>query len=282
MIRMTSAGLLAAGSALALTATPALAQDEQRNDYTGFYIGISGGGAVQNNDRHDTVQFDVPANGSFGDTVTTTTGANAFSPGFCNGAARSALVASGCNADRDNAEYAAKVGYDRQIGAHTVAGLVLEGSKTNARDYTTAFSTTPASYTFSRSLDYAVSARARLGYTPNGSGLFYVTGGGSYGKLKHRFRTTNTANTFTQRGGDNDWGYQVGGGAEFALTSGVGVGLEYLYNRYRDNDYFVAVGQGTAPATNPFIRQGGAGTNMRPSDRDFDFHSLRVNLFYKF
>jgi outer membrane immunogenic protein len=72
------------------------------------------------------------------------------------------------------------------------------------------------------------------------------------------------------------WGYQVGGGAELAVASGLGLGLEYLYSKYDDEDYFVAIG-----ASNP-QNAFRAGTNFRPSEQDFSFHTIRANLIYKF
>ena len=281
MPKTRSIQLLAAVAAVGLSAGPALAQDDTRSNYDGFYVAGSLGAAFQKNDRDDTVLFDINSDGTYGDTVTTTTGANAFSPGFCNGKANAATVGGLCRKDEDDLEYAIKVGLDGHVTDHIVAGVVLEGSMTDIEDSTTAFSTTPASYTFLRGLDYAISARGRLGFTPDGSGLFYVTMGPSYAQLDHDFRTTNTANAFDQNGGDRVFGYQMGGGAEFTLAQGLGVGLEYLYSKYDDEDYFVRITQGTAAATNPFIRQFGA-TNFRPSDRDLDFHTIRVNAIYKF
>ncbi|MFC4294637.1 outer membrane protein [Novosphingobium tardum] len=281
LTRLTAVAI-ASSTAAVVIPSPAFAHDDQRSNYDGPYIAVSAGAAMQNNDRKNVVVFDVNRDGNFADTVTTTTGANAFSPGFCNGAATSNSRASGCRGDKNGREYSVKVGYDAQMGDHFVTGVVLEGAKTDIRDATTAFSTTPASYTFIRKADYSISARGRFGYTPNGSGLFYVTGGPSYAKIKNRFRTTNTANSFTQvNANDGEFGYQMGGGAEFAVTSGVGVGIEYLYNSYKNDDYYVAVGPGTAPATNPFIRQGG-GTNFRSSGNQLNYHSVRVNLLYKF
>lgn len=270
-----------AAAALALAASPAAAQDDSRSNYDGVYVAASIGAAIQSNDRGDTTPFDVNLDGVFADTVTTTTGANAFSPGFCNGQGLAATAAAGCDGDSDDLEYAIKIGIDGHVTDHIVAGVVLEGSMTDLEDGTSSFSTTPANYVFRRGLDYAISARGRLGYTPDGSGLFYVTGGPSYAKLDHQFSSTNTANVFDQRGGDRVWGYQMGGGVEFTLAQGLGIGLEYLYSKYDDEDYFVNIGRGTAAATNPFVRQFGE-TNFRPSDRDLDFHAIRVNAIYKF
>jgi outer membrane immunogenic protein len=268
------------GAAPILASAPAAAQDT-RSSYDGVYVAGSLGATMQRNDGRDRVVFDINSDGIFGDTLTTTTGANAFSPGFCNGGALGNSVGFGCNRDDDDLEFAVKVGMDGHFARNLVAGVVLEGSMTDAEDSTAAFSTTPASYTFTRGLDYAISARGRIGFTPDGSGLFYVTGGPSYAKLDHSFRTTNTANAFQQQGGDMVWGYQMGGGAEFTLPEGFGVGIEYLYSKYNDEDSFVRVTQGTAPASNPFVRQFGA-TNFRSSDDDFDFHVIRVNAIYKF
>jgi outer membrane immunogenic protein len=112
--------------------------------------------------------------------------------------------------------------------------------------------------------------------------LLYATGGGSYARINHTFTTTNTANAFTTNNDDDmRFGYQVGGGAEIMLTDHISLGLEYLYNNYKDDKFFVGIGPGTAPATNPFLLNGG-GTNLRPSDTRFDFHSLRGTLSFQF
>jgi outer membrane immunogenic protein len=162
-----------------------------------------------------------------------------------------------------------------------VVGGLFEASKNNSTDGVSAFSTTPASYSFNRKLDYALSLRARGGYTPGGGILFYATGGGSYAKINHGFATTNTANTFTElNDGKRVWGWQAGGGGEVMITDNVSLGIEYLYNRYRDTKYAVAVGQGTAPATNPFVLAGGV--NMRPNDFHYGFHSLRATVNFQF
>lgn len=81
---------------------------------------------------------------------------------------------------------------------------------------------------------------ARAGYTPGGGALFYVTGGGSYAKIDHSFTTTNTANAFDERrDGKMVWGWQAGGGTEIMVTR-THV-WKYLYNRYDDSKYNVAV-----------------------------------------
>lgn len=275
--------------ALAAASSPAFAQDtasggfDRDTHFDGPYISGFAGWAAQGNDGGDTILFDTNGDGTFDNNVNTAAGANAFSPGFCNGVALTAVAANGCSGDKDGFEYGGRVGYDSRMGGgNFVIGGLVEFSKNKAKDGTSAFSTTPANYGIVRKLDYAVSARARAGYTPGGGALFYVTGGGSYAKIDHNFFTSNTVNAFDEdRDGKRVWGWQAGGGGEVMLTNNISLGLEYLFNRYRDNKYTVGVTQGTAAATNPFI-QVSPQTDLRTSDKDFEFHSLRATVSYQF
>ena len=268
-------GLTAAGTASA--------QDARDTHFDGVYVSGTIGRTVQPN-AQDRVVFDTNRDGTYGDVVRTAAGVDAFGPGFCQGSAGGATPAAGCSRNNgDDWEYAGRIGYDgRVMGGNFVAGALVEVSKAQSRDAVSAFSTTPARYTLGRELDVAVSVRGRLGYTPGGGALFYVTGGPSYARIDHTFSTSNTANAFTEVN-DGKWvfGGQVGGGAEVMLTNNVSLGLEYLFNSYKDSKYRVEVTQGTAAATNPFLLNGG-GTFMRPSNRNYDFHSLRASLSYQF
>lgn len=273
-------------SAVALAATaaamPALAQDRDSH-FDGPYVSGFVGVGMQNNDRGDTLVFDTDGDGAFDDQVNTTAPANAFGPGFCNGYANGPTPATGCRSDKDRLEFGGRIGFDKRMGGNFVAGALLEGSRNNSKDATSGFSTTPAAYALQRQLDYAISLRGRIGYTPGGGALFYATGGGSYARIDHLFDTTNTTNSFDERRDKKMvWGWQAGGGGEVMITDNISLGLEYLYNRYRDNKYYVAVGQGTAnPATNPFLLVSG-GTDIRPSDKNFDFHSVRAAVSFQF
>jgi outer membrane immunogenic protein len=266
--------------AMAAIASPALAQDEADESFDGLYVGVSAGYvAPQGSNKVNPVQFDTNRDGDYAETVNTSTGANAFSPGFCPGQA-SGTALGDCGGDDNGLEYAGRIGFDIQSG-NIVFGALVEGSKSKAVDFASAYSTTPAGYHLSRELDYAASVRGRLGFTPDSRVLMYATGGGSYARIKHGFSTTNTANSFTPTDDDSMvWGWQAGGGAEVKLAGSLTFGLEYLYNRYNDNKYYVAVGQGTAPATNPFLLNGG-GTNLRQDSR-FDFHTLRATVGLRF
>lgn len=282
--------LLAAATAAIAIAVPASAQDSAESttpsDYfNGFYVGGTFGLDTTANDDDGGLVFDTNRDGSFDNNVNTTTGANAFSPGFCGGTALGNSAAGGCADDDDSYAYSIRAGVDRRLGGDglLVAGLVAEATKSESRDFVSGFSTTPASYTVSRGLDHSFALRGRLGMSPgDGRGLFYVTGGLAYGKMEHDFFTTNTANSFAQVDDDEyELGGQIGGGAELYITPNLSLNFEYLYQSFEDDNYYVAVGQGTAPATNPFLLNGG-GTNLRPANTDLNLHSFRVGANFRF
>ena len=274
--------IFACGAAAVTCSSAAFAQEEDRY-FDGFYVSGAIGLEFAEDNRDDVILFDTNRDGNFNNTVNTAAGADAFSPGFCAGTAVSA-ASGNCRGNRQNEGYALRVGVDKHLGnGPFVAGLLIEGAKPGVEEFTTGFSTTPASYTFGREIDWSVNARARLGISPgNGRALLYGTGGVGYARIDHSFTTSNGANSFTPDN-ERDWqfGWQAGGGAEVMLTRNLGLGLEYLYSRYNDDDYTVAVGPGTAPATNPFLLESG-GTDMRLSNDKFDFHALRATVNLRF
>lgn len=270
-------------AALTAVSAQAVSAQEAGPYFEGFYVS----GAVSLDtplDDATRIVFDTNRDGTFEDQVLTTTGSNAFSPGFCSGAARGATAGARCTSDKEDIGYAIRAGYDFRVGSGPlVAGVVVEASSSDAIDFTTAFSTTPASYTTSREIDYSFALRSRAGYSPgDGRGLFYITGGVAYARINHGFSTTNTANAFTINNDDDmRLGVQAGGGAELMLTPNIGIGLEYLYSRYDDDQFFVAVDRGTAGATNPFLLVSG-GTNLRPAQTDLELQSFRVTASFHF
>lgn len=268
--------VLLSGLTAGLFVTPAYAQEE--GDFGGPYASVVAGIAVP--DGNDAgVTFDRGRDGNFGDTITTAAGADAFSPGFCAGIALGNSAAGGCADDSNEPEVGLRLGYDVKFGSFLV-GALIEGSRSPLEDNTTAFSTTPASYIFSRQAEYIAAARARAGLVL-GRTLFYGTGGVAAAKMDNEFRSSNTANSFVQNAAD-DWaeGYQAGGGIEHHLNPRVRLGLEYLYNEFRDRDYSVTVGNGTAGVLNPFVL--GGGVDMKPVSERFKFQSARVSLSFGF
>jgi outer membrane immunogenic protein len=263
-----------ATAAAVMIASPAQAEDE----FDGVYAGVSIGYDFQAGDGDETITFDRGSNGSFGETVTTAAGANAFSPGFCGGEATS-TANSNCKPDSDGVSYNARVGYDRQMGKF-VLGVVGEIGTADVRDSVSAFSTTPAFYYMERNIDYTAALRLRAGFTPAEKTLLYATGGVAYAKLDQSFETSNTANAFEVIADDSGWGYQLGAGVEQKIGTNFSVGVEYLYTKYNDDKTIIRVTQGTAPATNPFVLAGGVDF-LRAND-DFNLQSLRVVASYRF
>ena len=97
--------------ASAMVTTPALADDQ----FDGVYGSVSIGYDFQAGDSDETITFDRGSNGSFGETVTTAAGADAFAPGFCGGEATS-TANTNCEPDSDGVGFTARVGYDSQMG----------------------------------------------------------------------------------------------------------------------------------------------------------------------
>lgn len=273
-----------------LTAIPAAAQETtDEAPFSGGYIGAAGGYDVQRNDRNPSILFDRGADGRFGDTVTTAGGANAFGApigGFCNGVATGATgpanptTPARCGHDKDGWAYYGRVGFDHQRGP-VVVGAVGEFGRSEINDSTTAFSTTPASYTFYREIDWEASIRGRLGFAA-GTTLFYGAFGPSYARITSKFFTTNATNAFAGRGERNQWGITGGGGIEQKLSKNFSIGLEYMHHRYDDGDYRVRATQGTAAATNPFVLGAPAGTDFRRSDTKFVWSSVRATAAFRF
>ena len=279
---------LAAAGALLVSGT-AFAQDSDpsvSSGFSGIYVGAAGGYDVQPNDGNSGIQFDRNLDGTFGDTVLTGTGANAFGPGFCGGRAQAAQGprngGPGCGKDRDDWSYNARIGFDHQSGL-IVYGVLGEFGRTHIRDSVTGFSSTPANYVMSREVDWEAAVRARAGYTPNDSTLFYGTFGPSLARIDSSFSSSQSTNSFTDRGDKNTFGFQGGGGIEQRFGDHFSVGLEYVYHQYQDNDYRV---RAAGPAGTPFTNaaNGGTveGTDFRRSDDKFRWHSMRATAAFRF
>lgn len=271
---------LSVASTVLLGAGAAAAQDWQ-----GFYAGgFAGYSKVQGQDD-ERILFDTDLDGNFNDTVRTmnaTTGPDAFSPGFCDGSPNANNAAAGCQDDKDDGgEIGGRVGYDFQSGSF-VFGALVEFGKPDGEDSVTAFSTTPANYSFEQQLDYLAAARVRLGFA-TGRFLPYVTGGFASGNLNSTYATSNTANSFTPlKQDDTAEGFQVGGGIETKVASNFSVGLEYIYTDLDVEPHTVRTGPGTAPTSNPFLLRNPQGTDQRRSGDSFELHSFRVTAAVRF
>lgn len=264
-------------AALGLLAAAA-ASTSQAQDWTGAYIGAQAGGVSQRDRGGQSVNFDTNLDGAFSDRVNNAAGANAFGPGFCNGATYSSTPGSCADKDDTEFEFGGRAGYDWQFGGFVV-GVVGEATRMRVQDSVTAFSTTPASYTMTRELKGVLAARARAGYAL-GRTLAYATGGYAWADVDHGFSTTNTANTFTKTENDDRVdGWQVGGGIEHKLTDNVSMGLEYLQTNLQDDGFRV---RASGPAGGPFTTANSSGTDFARSEDDLKVHSVRLTAAYRF
>lgn len=268
--------VLTAIAGISTFAAPAFAQT---SDWSGLYIGGSAGYADKGGNSGETLVFDTDRDGVYDDQVNTAAPANAFSPGFCNGAAVGNAPAAGCTSPGGEFGYGVRVGYDWQFG-QWVFGLVGEAAKADVADAVSGFSTTPASYTFQRELDYTLAARLRAGYAFDNV-LLYATGGMAWGELDRTFSTTNGANSFTEINDDSADGYQVGAGVEWMWSDNFSIGFEYLRTSLDDDEYAVDVGPGTAPATNPFLLVNPAGTFMTRSEDQFEYDTYSLTAAWR-
>ena len=274
---MTASRLAPALAAvLAAAALPAAAQDA----WTGGYVGVYAGAVSEPDDDADRFLFDTNLDGGFNDTVRTAAGADAFSPGFCNGVARDRTPAAGCDENTGGADYGVRAGYDWQVG-NWVFGALLEYGANDIRDAVSAFSTTPARYTMIRKIESLAALRGRAGWAFDDRQLAYVTAGIAKASVENRHFSSNTVNTFRDSSEGNAEGTQVGIGYERRIGERWSLSAEYLMTMLEDDDFRVRA-SGPAPATNPFIIANPNGTDFRRSDEDFDFGTFRVALSWRF
>lgn len=270
---------IATVTAALLLPSPALAQ---ALDWSGPYVGGRVGYGYQPEDTGERVEFDTNLDGSFGDTVRTAGGANAFAPGFCGGTADSA-TATECNQDKNGIEFGVHAGYDHQVaGTSMLIGVVAEIERSKVRDGVTAFSSTPAFYSFERRLRGSAGVRARAGVI-FGNTLGYGTAGFAYGKVRRSFTTSNRVNTFTLSDDDDrSVGYRVGGGVEHRLTGNISIGAQYLFTGFKDKDFTVRTGGANVPVSNPFILVNPNGTDLRRTSSRFNINNLSVVANFRF
>lgn len=184
--------------------------------WTGFYIGVNGGGAWGHSDPKTSTVFSptgyfatssVPAIGAIGAQHVSTSGG----------------IAGG------------QLGYNWQFGA-TVLGieadidwLGLSGSTTGSGIYPCC---APTAFTITSSVksDWLFTLRPRLGFAVD-HWLFYATGGLAVADVKANFLFTDTFATALESGAISQTraGWTVGAGAEYAFAGPWSVKVEYLH-----------------------------------------------------
>lgn len=275
-----TARLIAVTACVSLSAFAAPAFAQTAASWTGFYTGGGVGYSEQSGNDGELVLFDTNRDGVFGDTVRTGAGVDAFSPGFCNGGAMGRTPADGCRFSDGNLNLSLRAGYDWQVGSWVFGG-VIDIAQVRLGEDVTAFSTTPASYTFARDLESTVALRARGGYAFDRY-LAYGTAGFVRGEIDHSFSTTNTVNSFTLSNPDDTMGYQVGAGIEMLWGEHLSFGLEYLYTSIEDDEFTVDVGPGTSPITSPFRIVNPAGTFFSRDEDEFDYDTISATIAWRY
>lgn len=255
---ITLSALLAAGFA-----APALADD---GDWTGPYVGVSGGYTAAKSDSS------VALSGSW------STEAQSLRDFVTSSWAAKQSV--------DQVNYGAQLGYNAQVGGSFVVGLEAEISGLSGSDKVTrgplAYPAAPSlAYTISNSVDPKVfyGARAKAGIASNNT-LFYVTGGWAW-------TNTDVGTEIVSNGGYHKSaalshtfnGWTAGAGIEQKFGSNLSARLDYAYSDQGDFSYPTAYVTGSTfnnpTATPPVVYN-------ETITQDLRLHMIRVGLNYHF
>lgn len=265
MTKITAA--VTALTAAALMAAPAFSQDlspiysaPASSGWTGAYVGIFGGAAF-NPATPGVLQIDQNLDGNFNQPLNADLGGrfgNAFfgaiEGGFTGGIA---------------------AGYDMQMDQFVVGGIV-DIAYADYADRQVAVSNTPATYTELREVGVLGTIRGRAGYLVTDNMLAYVHGGLAVGDVRNSFTSPGNPNGVTTGGQGVQAGFQIGAGLETKVTDTITFGVEYAYTNLGTNNFNTRFANGPFGVVNP------AGSDLRGSDRELDFHTVKATLKYRF
>jgi outer membrane immunogenic protein len=255
--------LMLAGFALAVFVAPAMAADMPLKarpapapawSWTGLYVGINGGGSVGNDSS--TASF-----------TGTPVPVLEFNEAFGRSLA--------------GAVFGGQIGYNWHVAPQWVIGVEGDWDWTGQKNSACLFGCGPnffgpTSGTFmfdDQSLKWVATARGRLGYA-DGTTLWYVTGGGAWGRFEESITAGGTTASLQTAASFSTTksGWTIGGGVETALWhSGWSAKLEYLYV-----DLGTITNAYATPATN-FLGTGIVASSSRVQD-----HIFRIGLNYRF
>jgi len=166
--------------------------------------------------------------------------------------------------NRDGVFGGLHLGYNLQFGAW-VLGLQAEYNFAGITGSTTAFP-----LQLSSALRQFGSVDGRLGLAFN-RWLVYAIGGFAYADQRHSI--VNGAIPLTRDYGANEYGWDVGGGVEYALTNNWTARLEYRYYNWGKKGY-------TDPLFGSLV---GAIVGVQPVHNTTEtMHTIRAGLTYKF
>jgi outer membrane immunogenic protein len=265
--------------------------------WTGFYVGVNGGGAWAGSNNNSYVLYDPKPD--TGDTTPSL---------YSSGGNRSGWLIGGT------------VGYNYQFGAGSGFVIGVEGDidyLSNNNKNRSAYLNCPVAscgvvggigadgngyagtyvgLASGSGNNYFGTIRARLGWAFDHF-LIYATGGFAFGgagnsgtatlsywaPTRYAAGTSPDATWYVGRSGSDDWGWTIGGGAEYAITNNWTVKAEYLYvNRTGGNNNGAFAGcAGSAVVCNAF-----SGTNAliwyANAKNDQNMNVVRLGVNYKF
>jgi outer membrane immunogenic protein len=161
------------------------------------------------------------------------------------------------------------LGYNYQIG-NFVAGVEAD---LNYVDLGKTVSTTlgPLTTTQSQDMTYFGTVRGRLGYAFDRV-LIYGTGGLAYGDQKARTSISGLASQWDGSKSDTRFGYVLGAGMEYGITSNWSAKVEYLYYDLGKTNY-----------TSPLVAGAGAGAGVfATSKAENRGNIVRAGINYRF
>jgi outer membrane immunogenic protein len=234
--------------------------NRSRMDWSGFYIGVNGGGAWTDTDMG--LNLDPGSN-------------PVHSPGYA------ALVAAAGPGSANDTAFTGggQIGFNFQSG-----GLVfgLEGDFNSLRSSNTrqitgidiTQPTFPFTHTESASTDWFATIRPRIGFLTDPSTFVYVTGGLALTELKYTYayREPKDGVSADASASEIKAGWTVGGGGELAIDRHWSLKAEYLYAEFGD----VAESARLIYAPNP-----GANSVIN-SSADLTVQTARGGLNYRF
>lgn len=248
--------------------------------WTGFYIGVNAGYGFSDSNRN-TIGTGAVANGAaFGTGATPVIPVAGAFPGFGNN-------------DRDGFVGGGQIGYNYQFG-NIVLGVEADiqytdfgGRRNNNGTFGTAFADgvnigapgalgNVAFFNQGSRSDYFGTVRGRLGYAFDRT-LIYGTGGVAFRDSgSHDNTFFGLTNGFQSK--QEDVGYAVGGGVEYAFTPNLTAKIEGLYVNFSDsnrNNGFNGQIVGVTNTNRPIVQVGTRG-------REDDFAVVRAGINYKF
>lgn len=227
-------------------------------NWTGFYIGVNGGGAF--GERHDV-------------NVTETLAGAIFVAGTWPG------VGNFGSLEPTGGFGGGQIGYNWQpVGSQWVFGFEADIQGAGIKDDATAtlpYIAVPATITVAseNQIDWFGTVRARLGYAFDRV-MVYATGGVAFGESKFSLSMAETfaGNVAAVTDNDTRVGWVAGGGVEWAFAPNWSLKGEYQY-----------IDLGSRTVTAPEFTAAGAPTAFAVStDVDTTFHTGRLGINYRF